>query len=91
MRESVESLQEGWYDNGDKYEDTYPLFKWPVDCSKLWKISLKIVTTKFVLLCDGVSGVMGDFDVDEDYVDEEVSIPIDTLVCHMTSGDDDIA
>ena len=44
-----------------------------------------------MLLCDGILGVMGDLDVDEDYVNEEVSIPIDTLVCHMTRGDDDIA
>ena len=88
MRDVVESLREGWYGNGDKYKDTHPLFKRPVDCSKLWDTSLEIATTKFVALCDGISGVMGDLVVDEDYVDEEVSLPIDTLVCHMTRGDD---
>ena len=60
MRDVVEGLREGWYGNGDKYEDTHPLFKRPVDCLKLWNKSLEIATTKFVKLCDGISGVMGD-------------------------------
>ena len=88
MRDVVESLREGWYGNGDEYEDTHPLFKRPVDCLKLWQKSLEIATTKFVKLCDGISGVMGDLDVDRDFVDKEVSIPIDTLVCHVSRGDD---
>ena len=44
-----------------------------------------MVGTKFVGLCGGVSGTIGDLIVDENYVDERVVLPIDTLVQDLTS------
>ena len=48
--------------------------------------SLAIAGTKFVRLCPGISVIIGDLKIDPDYVDEDCSIPIDTLVVNMSIG-----
>ena len=86
MWEVVLELLEGRNGNGETYEVNHPLHKLTVDCGKQLKSSLEITGTKFVQLCPEISGSMGSLDIDDEYVDEECSIPIDTLVVHMTNG-----
>ena len=74
--------------NGDIYSHDHPLKKRAVDCCKLWRTCLRIAGTKFVSLCEGISGDKGSLGVDEAYVDEDVSLPIDTLVVDLTRGGD---
>jgi hypothetical protein len=44
--------------------------------------------TKFIPLCDGISG--GTLVVDGDYVEEAVAFPIDALVVDLLQIDDDV-
>ena len=92
MKDVVKNLREGWYGNGDDYPVGHPLRKQPVDCRKLWQKCLDIAGTKFVTLCEGITGKIGSLVETEDFTNEPVDIPIDTLVIDMTredSEDDD--
>ena len=45
---------------------------------------LRIAGTTFVALCDGISGNIGSLVEDDDFTNEPVDLPIDTLVIDMT-------
>ena len=89
MKDIVNHLREGWYGNGDIYCNSHPCTKYPVDCWKLWATCLAIAGTKFVPLCDGISGEIRSVIVDETFFDESVTLPIDTLIVDLTSEDND--
>ena len=67
----------------------HPFRKRPVDCRALWSKCLKIAGTKFIELCDGVSGGIGSLVRDEDFTYEPVALPIDTLVVDLTKDDEE--
>ena len=50
---------------------------------------MKFARTKFIPLCDGILGTVEDLVIDENYVDEEVDVPIDTLVLNLANEDVD--
>ena len=89
MRNVVKYLREGWYGNGDAYAPDHPYHKSPVDCRKLWATCKKIAWTKFVPLCDGISGIIGDLKIDDTFKYESVMLPIDTLVVDLTKHVED--
>ena len=92
MKDVVKNLREGWYGNGDDYPVGHPLRKQPVDCRKLWQKCLDIAGTKFVTLCEDITGKIGSLVDAEEFTNEPVDILIDTLVIDMTredSEDDD--
>ena len=80
MQETVRHLREGWYRNGSTYLDGHPLKKGEIDCSKLIEHSLKIASTKFVPVCWGVNGTIGELVLDKNYIPKPCEVPIDTLV-----------
>ena len=86
MKDVVQQLREGCYGNGDKYAIGYPLRKQEVNCRGLWLHCLTDASQKFVPLCGGVDGRIGELSVNEIYKDGEVSIPIDTLVVDLTQN-----
>ena len=88
MKDVVIHLREGWYGNGNKYCDGHVLKKRPIDCRKLWRTCLDIAGTKFVAICDGISGNIGSLLVDETFIDESVDLPIDTFVVDVTKNND---
>ena len=45
---------------------------------------LKFAGTKYVGICDGIPGKMGELVIDPNWDDEIVSIPIDTLMVDLT-------
>ena len=51
----------------------------------------KVTRTKFVPLCEGISGIIGDLKIDDTFRYESVMLPIDTLVVDLTKHvkDDD--
>lgn len=94
MKETVRLLREGWYGTGGKYPVGDMRRKNEVNCKALWMNSLKLATTKFVPICKGIDGTIGNLIIDENYVPEQVSVPIDTLILDLTkvgNVDDDIA
>ena len=86
MKEVVRYLRDGWYGNGEEFLAGHPYRKRPVDCRKLWKTCVNVAGTKFVPLYGGILGMIGDLVVDETWVDEEVTLPIDTMVVDLTSA-----
>ena len=84
MIDVVKYLQEGWYGNGEQYPEGHPKRKKPEDCWKMWAKCLMFAGTKYCNLCNGILGLMGELVVDENAIDEEVNIPIDTLVVRLT-------
>ena len=80
MKETVRLLREGWYGNGETYLDGHPLKKGEIDCSKLINHSVELASTKFVPVCRGIKGTIGELIIDENYIAEPCDVPIDTLV-----------
>ena len=89
MKDVIKHLRDAWYGNGDAFILGHPLRKRPVDCRALWSKCLKITGQKFVELCDGVSGEIGSLVRDEDFTNESVALPIDTLVVDLTKDDEE--
>ena len=80
----VKYLREGWYGNGDAHALDHPYHKSPVDCHKLWATCKKIAWTKFVPLCEGIEGIIGDLKIDDAFEYESVMLPIDMPVVDLT-------
>ena len=83
MKETIRLLQKGWYGNLLMYLEGHPLQKHPVNCSKLWNKCLEIAGTKFVTMCEGISGKIGALNIDTTYQSGTPVLPIDTLVSHL--------
>jgi hypothetical protein len=60
-----------------------------VCCYKLFHEFLKATATKFVPLCDGISGPINALIVDPTYQDDEINIPIDALVLDLARVDEE--
>ena len=89
MSETIRLLCEGWYGTGNTYPEGDIRHKGEIDCFKLWNKSLGFATTKFVPICRGVSGTIGELQVDENYVAEPHDLPIDTLVLDFANSSTD--
>ena len=89
MKGMVRNIREGWYGNADTFRVGDLRHKAPVDCNKLFAESIKAPATKFIPLCEGISGTIGALHIDPTYQDDEVDIPIDALVLDLTRVDDE--
>ena len=90
MQNVVKYLREAWYGNAGTFGVTGVKNKRPVDCRKLWARCLTIAGTKFVPLCEGISGDIGNLKVDDSFRYESIDLPIDTLVVDLTRvGEED--
>jgi transposase len=88
MKETVSHTREGWY--GNKWDLPIGRIrrKYPVSCYKLFLTSLEYAATKkFMPLCEGISGTIGNLVVDGTYKEDPVAFPIDTLVIDLTKED----
>jgi transposase len=88
MKETVSHVREGWYGNGDTYPVGDLYRKAPVDCGKLFQECVTAAATKFIPLCEGISGTIGDLKIDETYQEEEIDVPIDALVLDLARFND---
>ena len=84
MKETVSHLGKGWHGNGGTYPIDHLYRKAPVNCEKLYQESLKAAATKFVPICEGISGTIGALIIDPTYQEDEIDIPIDALVLDLT-------
>jgi hypothetical protein len=89
MKETVSHVREGWYGNGDTYPVGDLYRKAPVDCGKLFQVCVTAAVTKFIPLCEGISGTIGNLKIDPTYLEEEIDIPIDALVLDLTQLDEE--
>jgi hypothetical protein len=92
MKETVSHVREGWHGNGETYPVEHLYRKAPVDCGKLFQACVTAAGTKFIPLCEGISGTIGNLEIDPTYQEEEIDIPIDALVVDLArlhdEGDD---
>ena len=58
-----------------------------MNCRELWRNSLQLALTIFVNLCRGIQGAVGSLTVDTNHLEEEMVLPIDTLVVNLTKDD----
>ena len=66
MKQTVSHLREGWYGNSWDVPVGHSERKEAVDCNKLFLTALKYAATKFIPLCEGISGTIGTLVVDGD-------------------------
>ena len=85
MKDVVKHLREGWYGNFNEFANDDPRRKKPVNCRKLWSKCLDFAGTKYVGLCEGITGRMGELIIDHSIEDESVTLPIDTMIIDMTT------
>ena len=84
MQNVVKYLCEVWHGNDDMFGITATKNKCSFDCCKLWARCLTITGTKFVPLCEGISGEIGKLEVDDLFRYESVNLYIDILVVDLT-------
>jgi hypothetical protein len=94
IKQTVSHVREGWYGNGDTYPEGDLYRKAPVDCAlvdcgKLFQECVRAAATKFIPLCEGISGTIGDLKINETYQEEEIDIPIDALVLDLARFNDE--
>ena len=56
IKKLVQSLREGWFENGEDYALIYPFRKLPVNCRAIWTTCLNITGTKFGSIYEGTIG-----------------------------------
>jgi hypothetical protein len=88
MKQTVSQVREGWYGNHWDLPVGHSDRKEGVNCNKLSWTSLDFAATKFIPLCDGISGTIGTLVVDVHYVEDAVAFPIDALVVDLSQIDD---
>ena len=49
----------------------------------------KVTRTKFVPLCEGISGIIGDLKIDDTFKYESVMLPIEALIVDLTKHVED--
>lgn len=95
MKETIEYLREGWYGNEKQWEqgkltgDSRRYLKQPASCMKLFNHTNKMANTKFIPLCEGISGSMGSLIVDENYIGDTTGLPVDMMLISMSKAPTD--
>ena len=59
------------------------------NCDGLWRTAKTFINKKFIPLCDGLDGELGDLKVSSDYQSKAVKIPIDTIINNLDGIGDD--
>ena len=83
MKETIRRLRQGCYGNGDEFSVGDVEYKKEINYQGLYQTMLANAGQKFVPLCKGISGKIGELIVDPLYTPEPVRIPIDTLVLDL--------
>lgn len=92
MKQTVADLREGWYGNRhmlseEEAADPMNVIK-PVDCEALVRHSIKMANTRFIPMCPGLSGTIGNLVVtphDFDLPADQANYPIDMVVMNMAN------
>lgn len=101
MKETVHNVREGWYGNTELWDanvnnlqnDYRRQRKLPADCNRLFQHTVEMANNKFIPICGGISGTMGDLIIDQDHVPVWDGIPADMIlndISKLSTFDDDI-
>jgi hypothetical protein len=100
LREVVNTLRKGWYGNVfDRYEDDIdPLSgllkindrvfssKDPIDCRCLFQHTIDEINHRYIQMCDGVDGVLGELVVDDSNEGTLAGLPADMVMLNITNN-----
>ena len=97
MRETIDHLREGWYGNHHCQHDVNGFVdgdyerrkKDPVDCAKLFRKVVRMINEKFIPMCVGISGTLGELTVDHDHIAERTGVPVDILIADLIRNDEE--
>ena len=91
MKETVADLRDGWYGNAHKLSaedatDPDILVK-PSDCGKLAEHAIKMANQRFIGMCPGLSGTIGNLECDYFLVEavDTREFPIDLVVLDLVN------
>jgi transposase len=92
MRETVFNVREGWYGNCVKWDSNETSLltdyrrqrKEAVSCHRLFKHVVAMADSKFLPLCEGISGKIGQLIVDNEYRPIKTDLPIDLLMNNLS-------
>lgn len=91
MKETINNVREGWYgnikqwDSGDVDTTDYRRYrKDPVDCFKLFEKMVEMANTKFIPICKGISGCLGELTIDDSHEPIREGVPIDVLMLSVS-------
>jgi transposase len=94
MRKIVELLRKGWYGDyptANVGNDINNLSrKLPTKIDGLFRKVVKMANEKFIPMCPGLSGTLGDLVIDRDHEANYDGLPIDMLIEDLVGLDDDL-
>jgi transposase len=96
LKDVVTSLRDGWYGNNYIFDDNIENIdittgllilnnkiiwrKEPVDCCRLFDHVIKQANKKYIKICDGIEGTIGNLIVDDNHQQNMNNMPIDILL-----------
>ena len=93
MKQTMKHVRDGWYGNLHEFDAngvpliTEPSYlhqqKQPVDCMKLFQKMVSMGNKKFIPMCEGISGTLGQLTVDTSHIPIRAGVPIDILMSDM--------
>ena len=101
MKQTVADLREGWYGNRHLFPagagpndflagNCRCRYKSEVECPKLFETCVNFANKKFIPLCDGISGTIGNLVVDEAHESNKDGLPIDMFVIDLMKDGSDL-
>jgi hypothetical protein len=102
IKNVIRCLRDGWYGNAHLFREHSHLIdestgflvmdnkiippKEPANCYRLFMHTIKSCDNKFIKLCPGLDGTMGNLIIDPGYVAEHEGQPIDMVVTNVANG-----
>lgn len=90
MKETVQQLRDAWYGTFERYDVQDYRRKDPCNSKGMVNRSIEMANKKFIPVCDGISGCIGELIVDPMHEGEAINFPIDALVLDLTKDDDEL-
>jgi len=84
MRDVVRHVRDGWCGNDDRREELDPEHTKGTSCEGLVKKANRAANEMFMPTCPGITGTIGDLEVDETHERDTSEMPIDELVVDIT-------
>jgi transposase len=85
IKEVIGLLREGWYGKSDEENNKLDeeFRKRAVRCNRLFQHTIKMANDKFVPICSGINGTIGNLWIDPDYVPNYDGLPLDMLIAGL--------
>ena len=94
MKQTMKHVRDGWYGNVSEFDpdgvsilnqepNHHHQLKQPVDCMKLFRKMVSMSNEKFIPMCEGITGTIGQLTIDSNHIPIRAGVPIDILMADM--------